>query len=142
LTSGFIVRYVGVATLITLSTGCCAAVAFAIIGLKTTTSVVLIAIIYGFFGGIYIALISPLLTILTDDISELGIRMGVGFAVTGLGALIGPPVVGALLGERLVWWRAAVFAGFTSTLGFLCFAGVLFILHRRQRRLDAVRDGT
>jgi hypothetical protein len=51
LSSGFLARPAGVRNLLVGSTACCAIVIFAMIGLKTTGSVVTIAILYGYFAG-------------------------------------------------------------------------------------------
>ncbi|RDB15653.1 Riboflavin transporter MCH5 [Hypsizygus marmoreus] len=89
LISGAFVRRLGVGNMVLLSTGCCAVLIFAMIGLRTAASVVVLAVLYGFFAGMYIALIAPLLALLSDDISELGIRMGVGLGFSGIGVLTG-----------------------------------------------------
>ncbi|QRW05964.1 transporter MCH4 [Ceratobasidium sp. AG-Ba] len=48
---------------------------------------------------------------LARDISEIGIRLGIGFAVNGIAALTGTPIAGALLTEELKWWRPITFGG-------------------------------
>lgn len=73
-----------------------ALVILGMIGLDSAASVVLIAIFYGWFAGIgtssrsnsahvsqvltVLALMAPMLTILTEDMSQLGVRMGISFA--------------------------------------------------------------
>ncbi|KAG6334512.1 hypothetical protein ID866_4583, partial [Astraeus odoratus] len=37
------------------------------------------------------------------------VRMGIGFAITGLGTLVGMPISGALLTSRYLWWAPALF---------------------------------
>ena len=39
------------------------------------------------------------------------VRMGIGFAVSSLGFLSGPPIAGALLGSSNHWARAIIFSG-------------------------------
>lgn len=38
-------------------------------------------------------------------------RLGVAFFFTGIGALIGTPIGGALLTNQFLWWRLALFSG-------------------------------
>ncbi|PCH38482.1 MFS general substrate transporter [Wolfiporia cocos MD-104 SS10] len=111
LSPGFFAHRVGIANMICFATFCCTAMIFAFIGLGSVASVVVIGIIFGYFAGVYIALMGPLMTVLTEDLSELGMRMGIAFAFSGIGSLIGTPISGALLTGDYIWWRPAVFSG-------------------------------
>ena len=51
LASGFLAGWWGVANVITLSTFICVVFVFGMIGLGSVASVIVIAIIYGFFAG-------------------------------------------------------------------------------------------
>ncbi|KAJ7263671.1 major facilitator superfamily domain-containing protein [Mycena haematopus] len=102
------------------------------IAIKTLASVVVVGVLYGLSVGVYITLIPPLLAILTEDMRELGLRMGVAFAVMGVGGLIGPPINGALLAGDFVWWRPALFSGLMATVGVCCFVATVLELRRRQ----------
>ncbi|TFK38657.1 MFS general substrate transporter [Crucibulum laeve] len=133
MSAGLLAQRLGVMNMITVSTGCCAVLIFCMIALKTVASVVLLAVIYGFFSGIFITLMAPLIAILTEDVTELGVRMGISFAFCGVGALIGPPINGALLTGQFIWWKPALFSGMFALLGFLCFVGMLLILHRWKK---------
>jgi len=131
LSPGFFARRFGVANMICIATFCCAIMVFAMIGLSGPASVVIIAIFFGFFAGVYIALMGPLMVVLTEDISELGIRMGIAFAFSGVGSLIGTPISGALLTSNYIWWRPAVFSGVMALAGSSCFIAMRIILYRR-----------
>ncbi|KAJ7910759.1 major facilitator superfamily domain-containing protein [Mycena leptocephala] len=111
LAPGFFVHRLGILSLIMGSMGCGAVFILSMIALRTVASVVVIGVLYGLCIGVYITLIPPLLAILTEDMGELGLRMGVTFALMGVGGLIGPPVNGALLTRTFVWWRPALFSG-------------------------------
>lgn len=52
LSSGFLARPVGAGNMLVGSMACCTVMVFAMAGLKTTGSVVAIAILYGYFAGI------------------------------------------------------------------------------------------
>ncbi|KAJ6486978.1 hypothetical protein C8R45DRAFT_1098229 [Mycena sanguinolenta] len=69
-----------------LAAGCGAISIRCMIAVKTLASVVVVGVLYGLSVGVYIKLIPPLLVILTEDIKELGLRMGVAFAVEVLSA--------------------------------------------------------
>lgn len=76
------------------------------------------AITYGFFVAGFQGIFPAALTTLTKDMSKVGTRNGQGFAVVGVGTLIGPPVAGALIqtygGDYLI---AQMFGGVTVLLG-------------------------
>ncbi|KAF7349614.1 MFS general substrate transporter [Mycena sanguinolenta] len=110
------------------------------IALKSVASVVVIGVLYGYSAGIFVTLMAPLLTVLTDDLGELGLRMGVGFAVVGIGGLIGPPINGALLTGHFVWWRPALFSGIMAFVGFTFFGATLLALRRKTRRVVVMNE--
>ncbi|KAH8197203.1 hypothetical protein TruAng_008620 [Truncatella angustata] len=92
------------------------ALAFALIGIKSTAGVVAFTAIYGFVSAPYVSLPIPIVTSLTPDKSIWGTRLGMSFAIIGLGALIGSPAAGAILGsspERnwtgLIVWCGTMF---------------------------------
>ncbi|KAG6871800.1 hypothetical protein C0995_016418 [Termitomyces sp. Mi166 len=116
---GFFANTLGIMNMMTCATGACAAVIFGMIGLKDISSVVLIALFYGFFAGAFVGLTSPMLVILSRDMSELGMRMGIAFFFSGIGGLIGTPIGGALLTEEFIWWRPAVFCGVSIFEGII-----------------------
>lgn len=91
LAPGFLANTVGVGNMMAISTGCCSVLIFAMIGLKSVVSVVIIGVLYGFFAGscefifkgvdsdphdvslrVVVSLTAPLMAVLTDDMSELG----------------------------------------------------------------------
>ncbi|KAJ7852382.1 MFS general substrate transporter [Mycena olivaceomarginata] len=132
LAPGFFAERVGILKVLMVAAGCGAVFILSMIALKTIASVVVLGVCYGLCVGVYITLIPPLLAILTEDIGELGLRMGVAFAVMGVGGLIGPPINGALLTGHFVWWRPALFSGLAAFVGFGCFVAAVVELHRRN----------
>ncbi|KAF7313055.1 MFS general substrate transporter [Mycena kentingensis (nom. inval.)] len=112
---------------------------FSMLALRSVASVVIIGVLYGFFAGIYITLGAPLLAFLTDDMSELGLRMGISFAFVGVGGLIGPPIQGALLTPSYIWWRPALFSGLVAFIA-TAFFGLMILTVRRtytKAKVDA-----
>ncbi len=45
----------------------------------------------------------------------------------------GPPIQGALLTEKFVWWRPSVFSGTFGLLGTALFGLMAYLLHRRHQ---------
>ncbi|KAL0940314.1 major facilitator superfamily transporter [Colletotrichum truncatum] len=54
-----------------------------------------ISIVYGFVSGGMVSLPPATIANLTDDLSEYGTRMGMGYTIASFGALIGNPIGGA-----------------------------------------------
>ncbi|KAJ7659040.1 MFS general substrate transporter [Mycena polygramma] len=134
---GFLAHSLGVANMATASAGCGAVLVLGMIGLSNIASVVVLAILYGFCSGVFITVLAPLVTVLSDDLTELGLRMGLFFAVEGIGGLVGPPINGALLGPDFVWWRPALFSGISGLVAFgLFLAAVLTVRSKTRTRTD------
>ncbi|KAJ5921447.1 monocarboxylate permease mch4 [Penicillium verhagenii] len=96
-----------------------AGLAFALLGIKTPGGVIAFAVVYGFVSAPYVSLPIPIVTSLSPDKSVWATRLGMSFAIIGLGALIGSPVAGAILGDSsngnwsgLIVWCGVMF--FTS----------------------------
>ncbi|KAG2058332.1 MFS general substrate transporter [Suillus hirtellus] len=130
-TAGIIATYAGVLNFTIVSTLACSAIIISMIALGDMVSVVLLGLVYGYFSGVYIALIVPLMTVLTPDLSELGARIGICFTFTAFSALLGGPISGALLGSQYKWWIASLFNGLLSLVGSLIFVVMRLIIYRR-----------
>ncbi|KAJ7131769.1 MFS general substrate transporter [Mycena crocata] len=136
LAPGFLAPRLGIINMVLVGTGCNAILILSMIALKTVVSVVVIAVLYGIFAGVFVTLIAPLLAVLTEDLGELGLRMGIAFTFIGIGGLIGPPIHGALLTDNFIWWRPALFSGIVAFVGFAFIVAALFVVKRR----NAVRE--
>ncbi|GEM11995.1 MFS monocarboxylate transporter [Rhodotorula toruloides] len=55
------------------------------------------AILYGFFSGGFISLVSPLIVSISDHLGEIGLRQGIAFLCMAASALGGNPIAGRLL---------------------------------------------
>ncbi|KAF9237794.1 MFS general substrate transporter [Melanogaster broomeanus] len=102
---GLVTPFIGIVDLTIVATVVCAILIIGMIWLGTVVSVVVIGTLYGLSTGMNIAMMAPMLA-LTSDPAELGVRMGVGFAIIGTN-----PICGALLTSRYIWWRPALFCG-------------------------------
>ncbi|KAG1748625.1 MFS general substrate transporter [Suillus lakei] len=149
LTAGLVSAYLGIPNTIIGCSFISSAVIFSMIGLHSVVSVALIGISYGYFAGGCIALIAPLISYLTPEISDIGARMGILFTVSGIGSLVGmcviglsrpsltfslgAPICGAVLTSHYIWWKPAVLAGSVATGGSIMFASMQLILKIRQK---------
>lgn len=104
----------------------CGVLNIGMIGVNNVGGIVVMALLFGFFSGVFIALPPLLFVALTKDKSKIGTRMGMGFAAVGLGALIGGPGGGAILGsgENMQWTGAWLFGGIANIVAGLIFAGL------------------
>ncbi|KAI8961036.1 MFS general substrate transporter [Daldinia sp. FL1419] len=92
----------------------------------TRGSVIAIAVLAGFFSGVFIAMPPVCFFPLTQDKSKLGTRVGMGFGIIALGLLVGSPVAGAILGETkpLEWRGLWGFGGATAALAGLMYTAL------------------
>ncbi|KAG2741994.1 MFS general substrate transporter [Suillus brevipes Sb2] len=134
-TAGITAAYTGVLNFMIASTVACSAVIISMIVLSDVASVVVLGLAYGYFSGVYIALLVPLVTVFTPDLSELGARMGISFA------FIGGPISGALLGSQYRWWIPSLFSGIISLVGSLMFVVMRLIIYRRNTRKPSIAGG-
>ncbi|KAL4399415.1 membrane protein [Malassezia pachydermatis] len=86
-------------------------------------------IVYGFFSSGVMGLVPSALSSLTDDLSKLGIRMGMAFTILSLPALSGSPIAGKLVQNKNGSFEAA------QTFGCVVFiVGTLFLIGSRVSR--------
>ncbi|KAL8287536.1 hypothetical protein RQP46_003394 [Phenoliferia psychrophenolica] len=83
--------------MMTISCAVAGVLTFGMYGATNPAGAVVFAVLYGFASGSIFALISPVFVALSTDQSEIGLRQGVALFVSGLAALIGPPIAGALV---------------------------------------------
>ncbi len=93
--------------------------AFAVFGAGTSGGLIAVAIIFGFFSGGYVSLLSPAIIGLSNNFGEIGIRLGMAFLVTSIAALTGTPITGALLVKYgfyapITWSGVSICAGAVS----------------------------
>ncbi|KAH9475572.1 Aspyridones efflux protein apdF [Psilocybe cubensis] len=138
--AGFTGGAIGIGNLVVISTAICSILIFCMIFISSVASVVIIAIIYGFSSGAYVALMAPMVANLADDFSEIGLRMGIGFTLAGFGGLVGTPIEGALLTSRYIWWRPTVFSGVMATTGCIMYIGMVLFLKQKKKRQAAAKD--
>ena len=94
----------------------CACIIFGMLGIKgdNVATVCVIAVLYGFFSGAVIALMSPLGPSISNGPHEIGMRLGVLFLFVGPAGLLSGPIAGWLLGNTYRWDRAIYFSAVRS----------------------------
>ncbi|KAE9396242.1 MFS general substrate transporter [Gymnopus androsaceus JB14] len=140
LSAGFLAIKAGVRNLITMAMLGCSAVILGMIGAKSEGSFIVIAILYGYFSGTFVALANPLLAEFATDQLELGARMGIGFSLNCVGALFGGAIEGALLGSQMLWWKPAVFSGIFALVGVALMVLMVFMIRQRQKQKVATSE--
>jgi MFS family permease len=75
-------------------------VAFCWLEAKNTGGLIIFAILYGFFTGTFVSLPPSVLVGLSPSLSVIRTRMGMSFAINGVGLLIRTPVASVILNER------------------------------------------
>ncbi|KZT61361.1 MFS general substrate transporter [Calocera cornea HHB12733] len=125
---------IGIFPVIITSSFVAGAIIFAMFGVKSVGAVVIFCLLYGFFSGAYVSLLAPLMAHLSDHFAEMGIRMGVAFAIVGIAALVGTPIDGALIGNGPVytWWKAEVFSAVVMLAGCLLLTYAAFLLRKKR----------
>ncbi|KAF4166998.1 hypothetical protein CNMCM6936_005784 [Aspergillus lentulus] len=106
------------------------------LGVHNAAGMIVEAIVTGFFSGVVVALPPVCFRVLTADKSMIGTRIGQGFAIGGLGLLIGGPSGGAILGksEPLDWTGLWVYGGVAG-----CVAGIILVGVRIMKAGVALR---
>jgi len=115
----------------------CSILIFALCGVKSSGGIIVICILYGFFSGGFFSLISPLLAEMADHPTEIGVRIGISFAIVGVAALTGNPINGALIGSGpdYVWWKAFVFSGVCLLAGTVLTGYVWVLVGKKKGKL-------
>ncbi|KAJ3528442.1 hypothetical protein NM208_g10198 [Fusarium decemcellulare] len=101
-----------------------------LLGVHNPTGMIVEAVVTGFFSGVVIALPPICFHVLTENKSMVGTRIGQGFAIGGLGLLIGGPSAGAVLGtaDPLNWTGLWVYGGVTACVASVILFGVRMMI--------------
>ncbi|OAA36625.1 Major facilitator superfamily domain, general substrate transporter [Metarhizium rileyi] len=91
----------------------------------TTGARIAFSTIFGFFSGVYVALI-PALVVQISPLSEIGFRTGLVFFACSFGGLTTNPISGVILDQGSGWVGAKIFAG------VFCLVGTCFVLVARM----------
>ncbi|KAJ3853408.1 major facilitator superfamily domain-containing protein [Lentinula lateritia] len=96
---------------------------------RTLSTLIVFSILYGFFSGAFISVITPCVAQISD-IREIGMRIGLMYSIISFPALIGGPIAGLILGFNHGSYNGmAIFAGTTMVAGSLLILGVKFLIN-------------
>jgi MCP family monocarboxylic acid transporter-like MFS transporter 10 len=84
----------GVFNMITLTSFVTSILVFIWLAATHTAGVLIFGILFGFCGGAFISLLPGVLQALSAHIGEIGVRMGIAWAVMAWAALSGTPIAG------------------------------------------------
>ncbi|KAM3067356.1 hypothetical protein ACMFMG_005287 [Clarireedia jacksonii] len=93
---------------------------------QNEAAIVILAVLIGFFSGVFIAMPPVCMVALTQDKSLIGTRIGQGYAIIAFGVLTGGPGAGAILGtvEPLDWNGLWSFSGIAACVASLIYAAL------------------
>ncbi|KAL8944730.1 MAG: hypothetical protein Q9216_000299 [Gyalolechia sp. 2 TL-2023] len=108
----------------------CGVLMLCMIAVGSEAAIIILAILIGFFSGVFIAMPPVCFVALIKDKSRIGTRIGMGFAMIGSGMLVGGPGGGGILGteEPLEWVGLWAFGGVAAIV-----AGLFYIALRVAR---------
>ena len=100
-----------------------AALIFVWVSISQQGSFVTLVILYGFFTGSLLSSVPMLVSMLTEEASEINLRLCMASFISSFGVLLGPPIAGSLLQvEPPKYLHAQLFAGVMLTGSGLCLA--------------------
>ena len=96
---------------------------------SSAAGLIVLAVLLGFFSGIYIALPPVIFVSLTPDKSKIGTRIGMGMGMLAFGVLAGGPGAGGILQKAgptgpLDWTGTWVYGGICTVASGVIFIGV------------------
>jgi predicted MFS family arabinose efflux permease len=105
-----------------------ALVLFCLMAAKNEAAVIVLALLGGFFSGVFIAMPPACFIPLIKDKSKIGTRIGMAYGIISFSLLIGGPGAGAILGtaKPLDWDGIWALGGATICVSGLIFAGLRF----------------
>ncbi|KAH0580325.1 hypothetical protein H2248_001833 [Termitomyces sp. 'cryptogamus'] len=136
----------------------CAVVVFSILGIRNAAGAIIVALLYGAMNGTHTSTTPAVLSDLSINVSEVGVRMGIYFTFMGLvliwscrfgpliayvavPALFGQPISGALLTGRFIWWRATVFSGSCLLAGAILMVYSRWLFLKREGKDQVFKKG-
>lgn len=99
--------------------------ALAWIGIKNTPGLIVFSVLYGISAGTVVSLPPSAIGSISNNLSEIGSRLGTSFFFAAFGTLIGNPVAGKLIDiEKSEFYKGQVWSGvlILSSMFFLCLA--------------------
>jgi MFS family permease len=106
---------------------------FTWISIRTTPSMILFSVFYGFVAGALTSLSPNLVVALSPDMSDLGVRLSMQLLPVSVGILVGNPIAGAL--ESYGWIYLQVFTGAILMASFITVAVVRVLMYGKSLKV-------
>jgi MFS family permease len=94
-------------------------VVFCMNSATSNAGLIVYSVAFGFASGTIISGASAAFSVCPKDPRDIGTYMGMGMAISGLGALIGPPINGAIVGRYGGFFEVSMFSGAMCLFGGL-----------------------
>ncbi|EHK16893.1 uncharacterized protein TRIVIDRAFT_161984 [Trichoderma virens Gv29-8] len=88
-----------------------ATLAYCWVAVNSTSGIVVLSALYGFFSGGFVSLIPVVMMTITQDLRKLGTRLGMCFALESVALLIGTPIGGIILHSTGSYLGVQLFCG-------------------------------
>ncbi|KAH8700604.1 putative MFS monocarboxylate transporter [Talaromyces proteolyticus] len=85
--------------------------AFCWIAVGSSTGIIILSLLYGFFSGGFVSLPPVVMMTITSDLRSFGTRLGMSFAICSIALLIGTPIGGAILSNTNSYIGVQSFCG-------------------------------
>lgn len=133
----FVADYFGPLNVMIPSSIISAGLIFAMLGASSVKGVVSFAIFYGFFSGGVVSLATPAASTFAtrQDLSDMGLRLGLLSFTLAFALLTGTPIAGALLSPpKFLWHRPLIFAAVVVIGGAIIQLTIWRTLAKRRGR--------
>lgn len=90
---------------------------FSLLAASDLAPLLVVAVVFGFFTGTFFSLMPTIFVRLSPDPTMIGTRFGMAFSAMSVPLLFGPPIAGALLGEKAGYDGSWIWAGTVMAAG-------------------------
>ncbi|KAG7416983.1 major facilitator superfamily domain-containing protein [Fusarium sp. MPI-SDFR-AT-0072] len=108
---------------------------FCWMGVTNKPSLYVWSVFYGILAAAIQSLFPIGISLLTEDLTKIGVRMGMAFTIASFASLAGPPAAGAIIDAEHGFTGAQAFAGTAMLLG------ALFLIAAKKKRMARLGTG-
>ncbi len=111
-----------------------AVLAFGWMGIQNLAGIVVFTLLYGITAGAVVVGAPVTIMALSPDMTRVGTRLGMSFALAGIFVLVGTPIAGAILGDftRTRWLACIGYSAGGLVLGTIFMALTWNPMHKRK----------
>ena len=96
--------------------------------MNSDAAIIVFAILYGFFSGGIVSLMSPCIAQITPHMDQFGTYLGMSMAIFGIAGLTGTPICGSLIQSYGGFIQVSIFSGVVMLLGTVLVGGARWCL--------------